>query len=303
MATQIKTIKQKIASVGNIRKITRTMEMVSVAKMRKAINRAIASRDYAKYALEILLTLVNERNISHPLMETREGDTTLLVIIASNKGLCGSYNMNVSKTVAKYIKENANMKIDAIVVGKQAEKIARRFGLNVLDRYHEFKDDFTLTHIKMLRRLVVKLFSEKNHYKNVVVAYTEFVKQMVTKAGVKEILPVTANIATKIVDENDSGVDTFTPNKRGMAEYIFEPSEQRVLDKLIPNFLSTLLFQVMLEANASEHSSRMFAMKNATDNATGILDDLVLTYNRARQANITQEVAEIIAGAEALQTQ
>lgn len=303
MATQIKTIKQKIGSVQNIRKITKTMEMVSVAKMRKAINRAVASRDYAKYALEILMTLINERNISHPLMESRVGDTTLLVIIASNKGLCGSYNMNVSKTVAKYMKENPTMKFDCIVIGKQAEKIARRFGLNILDRYHEFKDDFGLEQIKMLRRQIVALFSEKNHYHNVVIAYTEFVKQMVSRAGVKEILPVTTKISEKIVQENDTGVDTFTPNKRGMAEYIFEPSEQRVLDKLIPNFISTLLFQVLLEANASEHSSRMFAMKNATDNATGILEDLVLTYNRARQANITQEVAEIIAGAEALQTQ
>ena len=303
MATQIKTIKQKISSVQNIRKITRTMETVSVAKMRKTINRAVASRDYAKYALEILMTLVNERNISHNLMESRTGDTTLLVIIASNKGLCGSYNLNVSKIVAKYIKENPSMKFDCIVIGKQAEKIARRFNLPILERYHEFKDDFGLEQIKVLRRQLVNLFSERNHYHNVVVAYTEFVKQMVTRAGIKEILPVTTRISKKIVQESEAGIDTFTPNKRGMAEYIFEPSEQRVLDKLIPNFISTLLFQVMLEANASEHSSRMFAMKNATENATEIIEDLILTYNRARQANITQEVAEIIAGAEALQTQ
>ncbi len=303
MATQIKTIKQKIGSVQNIRKITKTMETVSVAKMRKAINRAVASREYAKYALEILMTLVNERNISHPLMESRNGDTTLLVIIASNKGLCGSYNMNVSKMVAKYIKENSNMKFDCIVIGKQAEKIARRFNLNIIEKYHEFKDDFGLGQVKMLRRQLIKLFSEKNHYHNVIVAYTEFIKQMVTRAGIKEILPITTKISGAIVQEIDSGSDNFTPNKRGMAEYIFEPSEQRVLDKLIPNFISTLLFQVMLEANASEHSSRMFAMKNATENATEIIEDLVLTYNRARQANITQEVAEIIAGAEALQTQ
>ncbi len=278
------------------------MEMVSVAKMRKATARASASREYAKYALEILKTLVSERNITHPLMEEGKGTATLMVIIASNKGLCGSYNVNVSKMVNKYIKSHPGEIVECITIGKQAEKIARRFGLAVIERFNEFKDDFDSAHITMLQNHILANFGTGEKYKHVIVAYTECISQMSYVTCVKQILPVTTAVSREIVFDSDGIKDNFTPTEKGMAEYIFEPSEQHILDTIIPDFITTLLFQMMLEAGASEHCSRMFAMQNATKNATEIVDSLVLTYNRARQANITQEVAEIIAGAEALQT-
>lgn len=300
MATQIKAIKQKILSVSNIKKITHTMELVSVSKMKKAGRLAISSREYAKYALEILNTLVNERNISHPLFEKGKGDKVLFVIFASNKGLCGSYNNNIAKTVKSYINNN-DTNYDCVAIGKYAEKIAKRFGLNVLHRMHEFGNDISLSEIKVIRKLLIKEFLDSNNYSKVVVAYTEFLSQISYEPVVKEVLPVSQNLSKNIVKDMPKEMDYYTPNKEGMAQYIFEPSEQRVMDKVLPNFISALLFQMALESNASEHSSRMIAMKNATENATSLVDDLTLDYNRARQANITQEVAEIIAGAEALQ--
>jgi F-type H+-transporting ATPase subunit gamma len=278
------------------------MEMVSVAKMRKATSRAGASREYAKYALEILMTLIKERSATHPLLEEGKGEATLLVIVASNKGLCGSYNINVSKMVQRYIKAHPGEKVECVVIGKQAEKIARRFNLSVVERFVEFKDEIDITHVTMLRNHLMQYFREEGRYKKVMVAYTECTSQMSYTTCMKSILPITTDVAHEIVFDSDGIKDRFTPTPKGMAEYIFEPSERAILDTILPDLVTTLLYQMMLEAGASEHCSRMFAMQNATRNATEIVDSLVLTYNRARQANITQEVAEIIAGAEALQT-
>ncbi len=301
MATQTKIIKQRILSVSNIRKITHTMEMVSVAKMKKAMRLSLASREYAKYALEILKTLINERNISHPLFESRQEGKTLMVIFASNKGLSGSYNSNLQKAVGTYSKDTGT-ETDVVAVGKYAEKTAKKYNFKVVKKLHEFGDDISLSQVKTIRKYIINEYLDTKKYKNVVVAYTEFVGQMNYKPIVKELLPVSHNIFKNIIDDMQNSADYFTPNKEGMALYVFEPGEQRVMDKVLPNFMSALLFQMALESNASEHSSRMFAMKNATDNATEMVNDLTLEFNRARQSNITQEVAEIIAGAEALQT-
>lgn len=301
MATQIKTIKQRIQSVSNIRKITHTMELVSVSKMKKAMRLSLASREYAKYALEILRTLINERNISHPLFENAGGEKTLMVIFASNKGLSGSYNSNLQKAVGTFAKSNSQ-EIEVVAVGKYAEKAAKKYNFKVVKKMHEIGDDISLSQIKTIRKYIINEYLESKKYKNVVVAYTEFAGQMNYKPVVKEVLPVSHNIFKNIIDDMQNAVDYFTPNKKGMALYIFEPGEQRVMDKVLPNFISAILFQMALESNASEHSSRMFAMKNATENATEMVNDFTLEYNRARQSNITQEVAEIIAGAEALQT-
>jgi F-type H+-transporting ATPase subunit gamma len=299
MATQIKTIKQKIGSVKNIKKITQTMEMVAVAKMKKTIKKSFSSRVYARYALEILVTLAKIRKVRHPLLEYGKGDKTLLIILASNKGLCGSYNINISKVVAKYKKQSKN-DLDCIVVGKQAQKIARKNKLNIIYSFHEFIDNFDPQQISDFEKIVLYEFSKTNKYRNVVIAYTEFIRQMSYEPKIKEILPVNMKMARNIIEEIEKGRDFERFDKKDLAVYQFEPNEHEVLNEIIPNLLSALINQILLESGASEHSSRMFAMKNATDNANNLIDDLSLIYNKARQANITQEVAEIIAGAEAL---
>ena len=300
MAVQSKIIKQKMLSVGNIKKITKTMEMVSVSKMRKAVSNSLASRQYARYALELLVTLAKERNIPNPLLEEGKGDKTLIVIVASNKGLCGGYNVNISKAVSKFKKENQDL--ECIAIGKQAERIANRNNLKIVASLNDFKEDVTLDEIDLLKKIILKEFIELKKYKNVSIVYTQFIKQLEYSPSIKEIIPVSAKTTRNILEETDEGSVDDRFDKKSMALYLFEPSEERVLDKVIPELLGATLFQIILEAQASEHSSRMVAMKNATDNAGELLDDLRLTYNRARQTGITQEVAEIIGGAEALNT-
>lgn len=300
MAIQSKVIKQKMSSIGNIKKITKTMEMVSVSKMKRAVEGSLASRDYARYALELLVTLAKERNVPHPLLENGIGNKTLLVIVASNKGLCGGYNTNISKIVSKFKEQNNNIEIDCITIGKQAERIANRNKLTILASLNEMGENLSMQEINTLKKIILKEFVELKKYKNVCIAYTQFIKQLDYKPNIKEIIPVSPKTTRNIVDEIEMGKKDEYFDKRSMALYLFEPNEEEVLDKVIPNLLSATLFQIMIEAQASEHSSRMVAMKNATDNAGELLDELELTYNRARQAGITQEVAEIIGGAEAL---
>lgn len=301
MAIQTKAIKQKMRSVSNIKKITKTMEMVSVSKMRKSTMRSNASREYSRYALELLVTLAKVRNVSHPLLEEGKGDKTLLVIVASNKGLCGAYNLNISKAVSKFKSEN-NIEIECITIGRQAEKIANRNKLKILASITEFKEDISLVEIETLKKIILKEFIDLKKYKNVSIVYTQFIKPLDYRPTIRELIPISAKTTRNIIEEIEEGRNDIRFKKDSMALYGFEPSEEEVLYQVIPDLISSTLLQIMIEAQASEHSSRMVAMKNATDNAGELLEELNLTYNRARQAGITQEVAEIIGGAEALNT-
>jgi F-type H+-transporting ATPase subunit gamma len=302
MAIQTKIIKQKMTSIGSIRKITKTMEMVSVSKMKKAVTNSLVSREYSRYALELLVTLAKERSMSHPLLEEGAGQRELLVIIASNKGLCGGYNVNISKSVSKFIKKNEGIEIEALTVGRQAERIAKRNKLKIIASINELGENIYLDEIEVLKKIIIDNFLLSKNFKNVSIVYTQFVKQLEYKPYIREILPVSLKTTRNIIEETEAGSVDERFDKKSMSLYLFEPSEERVLEKVIPDLLSAILLQIMLEAQASEHSSRMIAMKNATDNAGELLDELTLTYNRARQAGITQEVAEIIGGAEALNT-
>ncbi len=302
MPIQSKIIKQKMTSIGSIKKITKTMEMVSVSKMKKAVSNSLASREYARYALELLITLAEERNVPNPLLEEGIGKKKLLVIVASNKGLCGGYNINISKAVSKFKEANEGIEIECITIGKQSEKIAKRNKLKIIASINEFKENIDLEEIDILKNIIIKEFIELKNYKDVSVAYTQFVKQLDYRPNIKEIIPISPKTSKNIIEEMQDGNSKDGLKEKSMALYLFEPSEERVLNKVIPDLTSAILFQIMLEAQASEHSSRMVAMKSATDNAGELLDDLKLTYNRARQAGITQEVAEIIGGAEALNT-
>jgi len=300
MAIQAKVIKEKIKSVGNIKKITKTMEMVSVSKMRRAISDTQASREYARHALQLMVTLSKKRSIAHPMLIPGLGAKTLLVIIASNKGLCGGYNTNVSKRVSRF-KEKHDGEIEAITLGRQAELIANRNGIPIKASFKEFGEDIDIVKVKSLRKMIQKEFLESGEYKGVQVVYTQFVKQLDYRPKVREIIPISPKTTREIIEEIEHGSTQERFNLDSMSVYLFEPSEEEVLDQILPSLISSALFQIILEASASEHSSRMIAMQSASDNAEELEKDLTLTFNRARQAGITQEISEIISGANALQ--
>lgn len=292
-----KEIKLKIRTVSNIKKITKTMEMVSVSKMKKMINRATASKEYAVKALQLLANLSLERDISHPLLETGKGEKNLVVVYASNKGLCGGFNANVSKKLQE-ITKNKKRELEVITIGKQAERAARRAELNIVASFIDFNEKTGSDQFFSLQKTILNLFAT-GQYHEVWMLYTEFQSAVsYVPVNYKILPPDINNLKHFFLDKERE--ERYEHKLKSLERYKFEPSEQEVLSKIIPEILHACLYYAHLESQASEHSARMFAMKNASDNAGGLVDDLTLQYNKARQAAITQEISEIVGGAEAL---
>lgn len=302
MALAQKAIKQKIKSVGNIKKITKTMEMVSVSKMRRAVDKALSSRAYSHYALELLVNLSKDQNISHPLMTAGKSNKELIIVITSNKGLCGGYHTNLFKALNLYIKkeESRGRELKAITVGKYGEKICKKLDIPLFASFITFSEYSTIEQTQELSNLVSKEFIEGD-YASVKILYTEFLKSTAYKPVLRELFPLSVETVKNVV-EDISETDKEVVNVESLVDYKFEPDVDTILQSILPNLVDIVVYQTLAEAFASEHSARMFAMKNAGDSATTILDALTLSYNHARQDGITKELSEIVAGAEALNT-
>lgn len=295
---QTKEIKNKLKAVGNIKKITRTMEMVSVAKMKKTVAKAQSSKPYTKKALELLVNIAKEKAITHPFLEKRDSDKALLVIIGSNKGLCGGYNTNINKAVKNFInlRPEGKTNLTSIAIGKQAEKIAKRNNLPLIASFTEFSDYVSVEEVAVLANIAKKDFLDRK-YDYVYIVFTEFIKPLTYEVSAKQVLPIIPQIIKNIIKPDE---DTRSEEEKSLAQYQLEPNEHEIVDSIVPSLITTAIYQAILESYASEHSSRMVAMKGATDNATNLLADLKLSYNKARQEAITREIAEISAGANAV---
>lgn len=295
-------IRTKIKSVKNIAKITKAMELVSVSKMQKAVDQALRTREYALRAIELLSNISHDRVLQNPLLKEGKGEKTLVVLIGSNKGLCGGYNTNIAKTLEKVIEKYGT--VDIIAIGRHAEVVARRFGLHIVASFVDIPEEVHTEHLEGVMNVVFEDFA-KDEYKEVVSVYTTYINALSQKARARQILPITEAVARHVVHEVESVAErqgnTLELNEEAsMLVYLFEPETDEVLNAILPRLVSELLYQMMLESRASEHSARMMAMKSATDNAKSLVDDLTLSYNKARQATVTREISEIAAGAEAL---
>lgn len=282
------TLKRRIGSVKNTRQITKAMELVAASKMRRAQEYAKSGRVYreAAYSLLTRLSAITEVN-EHPLFTVREVKNRLYVVITSNRGLAGAYNSNILRLLAKSIIEDdgAGVKSSVIAVGKQAANFARRLDhVELLAAYEAFGDKPTANDVRPLLNTVSEMYKDKE-FDDVVLLYTDFKSNIVQIASKLPLLPAR-------YDE--------MPDTGSLENVTFEPSIGVVLDNATERLLEVQLWQAMLESIASEHSMRMMAMKSATDNASDLIDDLTLAFNTARQAKITQELAEITGGAEAM---
>ncbi len=285
---QTKLIKNKIKSASNIKKITKTMEMVSVAKMKKAIELSQSSNAFVLESRNILNTLAREREESF-LSKENDAKKILIVIIAGQKGLCGGYNSSVYREIYKYInnKKSASKNVsvenfDFITIGKYAEKIARKFGENIVASYIE--KDFKNIDARNVVKMMVGEFS-KEIYSEVSVVYNNFINASSYKTEIAPLLPFKDVPTNDNIDREQAGSITF------------EPGVGAVYEKIINLVLQNMITGYVARARAAEHSARMMAMKTASDNAGEMLGDLKLWYNKVRQAAITQEIAEISAGA------
>jgi F-type H+-transporting ATPase subunit gamma len=281
-------LKRRIGSVKNTKQITKAMELVSASKMRRAQDQALKTRDYSKLARAILTRLRERTDVSkHPLFKVREVKNRLLIVITSDRGLAGAYNSNVLRRLTRELKaaEEAAENIQIIVVGKQASHFVSRFeNINITAVYTDFPEQPSANEIRPILSTITEMY-QKAEIDAVDVLFTDYKSSIVQEVEVQRILPA-AFTETHVYPDLDTA--------------IFEPSAKAVLDTVTLRLIDAQLAQVFYEAQASEHSMRMIAMKNATDNANDLVDDLTLAFNTARQANITQELAEITGGAEAI---
>jgi len=285
-------IKGRIKSVKNTKQITKAMELVAASKMRKAQEATLASRAYRNMAREILTRINKETNVSdHPMYKNKPVSTKLYIVITSDRGLAGAYNASLLKMFTQILKDNAEsgVKAKVIVLGKQGARfISKLEGVEVIGVYEDFADNPKASDIEPILKTSIELFiSEEAHTPDAVdVVFTDFISTVKQEPSVQTILPA-------VFEEMVSPEDL-------KGEVPFEPSPTAVIETLTPKLVEVQLLQAILESQASEHVSRMMAMKNASDNASDIIDALTLEYNSARQASITQEIAEITAGAEAM---
>jgi F-type H+-transporting ATPase subunit gamma len=295
MALNTKTIKRRIKSIGNTKKITKAMEMISAVKMRKAVAQSLSSRSYADYAWEMLLDIGAKAGAKHhPLLANRAVKKVLVAIITSNRGLSGGFSTKLLQEVNRYILEHKarNAQVDTVVMGKKGKKIHGNFGHSIIAEFEKADMVKTVEEIMPLARYLMQAFSEKK-YDHVVIGYMHYTSPVRQIARVRQILPVKQPAEKSEMFMRDRADTAAT-------HYKFEPDPLRVLELMVPRVIATQIFQATLESNASEHSARMVAMKNATDAAKDMIKDLTSTFNKARQAAITQEIAEIVGGAAAL---
>ncbi len=289
MSASLADLRRKIKSITGTKKLTQAMQMVAASKMQKSIDKAQNSRDYATLAQKIIDNIGQTTDIAnHPLLNINKSETIALVLITSNKGMCGGLNAQVIRKITTFIKTNKDKKIEIITIGNKGKTYIARYYSSLLvadfpapDRLVEFSD------ITSVGKLIVDGYLE-NKYSKIIFVYNHFVSTLSQIATEKQLLPITEKINTEKTDIKNN------------TEYKYEPDAKSILNVLIPSIIKTQIYQIMLESSASEHSARMIAMKNATDNASDLIDDLQLTYNSLRQAAITKEINEIAAGAEAL---
>ena len=282
----LKEIRNRITSIGSTMQITSAMKMVSAAKLKKAQDAITAMRPYSSKLTELLqnLSATLDSDAGGDFSNQREVSKALIVVITSNRGLCGGFNSSVIKETVKTIESNyQNVSVDLLTIGKKGNDILSKKH-NVIESNTEIFDDLTFDNVAVIAEKLMDLFVDGS-YDKIEIVYNRFKNAATQIATVEQFLPIKP-IEGENVDANQ--------------DYIFEPSKEEIVLELIPKSLKTQLYKAIRDSFASEHGARMTAMHKATDNATDLRDELLLTYNKVRQAAITNEILEIVGGAEAL---
>ena len=281
----LKEIRNRITSIGSTMQITSAMKMVSAAKLKKAQDAITQMRPYAEKLTELLQSLSAslEGEVGGVYSQQKEVSKVLIVVITSNRGLCGGFNSSVIKGTTKYIEENYKGKqVELLTIGKKGFDILSKTH-KIVEKNNEIFDDLTFDNVAVIAEKIMSLFAE-GRFDKVELVYNHFKNAATQITTIEQFLPIEP--VKGAVKEN--------------ADYIFEPSKAEIVLELIPKSLKTQLYKAIRDSFASEHGARMTAMHKATDNATELRDSLKLTYNKARQAAITNEILEIVGGAEAL---
>jgi len=284
MANQIQ-VKRRIGTAQNISKITKAMEMVAASKMKKAQNQALAARPYSQALYDSIATISQASSLdNHPLLSNHDEGIKIIVVVGTDKGLCGALNGNLLKYLLEWRKSNPGGEV--IAVGKKAVLTARSLGMTVYAQFTQLPEYISTKDIIPITTLILKGFSERE-FKSVDVLYTDFINTLSQQPKQAPLLPISRSFKPDVVEKK-------IEEKIQVKEYIFEPNPRLILDSLLPFYLENTIYHSFLEAKASEHSARMVAMKNASENAGELVDELKLIFNKTRQQGITTELLDIV---------
>ncbi len=282
MGDDLREIRRRVRSVKNTQQITRAMEMVAAAKLRRAQERAESSRPFSEKMKEIVSRLVSHMpNLKHELVEQREVKNSGFLVITADKGLCGGYNSGLLRFATSHIKDKNTAQI--IAVGKKARDYYRNREYQLYSTHLDMEDAPDYRRVKDLGQEAVQGFRDES-YDELFLVYTEFINAARHEPRIVKLLPMEPVAEEAEEKEEKKGAKNL---------YTFEPDEETIIDNLLPKYIDNLIYHAILEAKASEHGARMTAMRNATDNADEMIDNLTLQLNRARQAVITQEILEV----------
>ena len=294
MAGQLKEVRNRIKSVQSTQQITKAMKMVSAAKLRRAQDAIIQMRPYASKLQEMLSNIVSntEGGTNMSLAEERQVKKVLMVVITSDRGLCGAYNANIQKMALatikeKYAAQQASGNLTIWAIGKKGAEFFQKRGYNVDVRFKDIFMKLSFEAVQQCAQAAVQAFAQKE-FDAVEIVYSEFKNAATQRFIAEPFLPIPKNSAEKGKQAKKS-------------DFIFEPEKDQLIAELMPKILNTQLYKAVLDCNASEHGARMTAMDKASENANELLKSLKISYNRARQAAITTELTEIVSGAAALQ--
>ena len=292
----LKDIRGRIGSVRNIAQITRAMEMVAASRMKRAQDAILAARPYAEELESTLRRVAGAAGLSEdvdPLLARRHVRRVAIIMVTTDRGLAGSLNANANRAVLRWVAERASqhngdapVEIEAITIGRKGRDAMRRAGVPIAAHFSQLGDRPSFSDVTPIARLVTEDFLTEK-FDEIDIAYSTFVSTLSQRPAIGRILPV---VSPEITEDQEQSND----------EYLFEPSPEAVLSRLLPHYVAIGLYRAVLENNASEQSARMIAMRNSTDNANELIGDLTLVYNKTRQATITREMIEIASGAEAL---
>lgn len=284
MAESTRDIKRRIRGVTSTTKITKAMELVSTAKLRRARVRLEESRPYYTTVLENIRNVLAETgNIKHPLLESREVRSTLYIVLASDRGLAGGYNSNVIRLAENDIKERG-LDAKVITVGTKARDHFKRRSYNIVEAFVGISEEPSFSNARKIGEIALSLYKNKE-IDEINVVYSHFVSTISQEPRILKLLP---------------SAEVHEKSEKSMKITEFEPSTEEVLDYLIPKYIQSSIYGALIEASSSEQAARRVAMEAATENAEEIIEELEISYNRARQAAITMEISEIVSGAEAL---
>jgi F-type H+-transporting ATPase subunit gamma len=291
----LKAIRRRIASVKNTQKITRAMKMVAAAKLKRAQQRISEQRPYAQKTIEVLRSVArggSSDDAQHPLLVTRPVKKTLLVLMTSDRGLAGAFNAGMQRAGMLKLRELQDQGVDVSLctVGRKGRDFFRRRGAPIAMEYTGLPEGDATKAAEVARALMQAFTS--GDYDQVIVGFSEFRSAISQKPTFQQVLPIDAGGAAAASDDQSAA--------RTIVDFIYEPSRDALLERLLPMYVEVSVFRALLESSASEHGARMTAMDNATTNAKKMIGSLTLEYNRARQAAITKELMEIIGGAEAI---